>query len=105
MLEITQGATRVDKRWVVTRTMQRRGPPHMLVGDIDQFTQDGNLKLQLDTVQRGLESSLVDIEVHKLNHHQRDIHEDTRNIDSKQLHDSLATDMILIHAQHTIRLP
>lgn len=106
MAEIVQGTARINERRVLpSARSERRGSPHVLVGDIDQLAEDCNLEFQFDTVQRGLEGGLVDIVVPKLDDHQRDIHEDTSHVDGEQLQDSLATNMVLIQAQHAICLP
>lgn len=106
MAEIVQGMARVNERGVLcAASSERRRSPHMLVSDIDQLAEDCNLKFQFDAVQSGLEGRLVDIVISKLDDHQRDIHEDTGHVDGEQLQDSLATNMVLIQAQHAIRLP
>lgn len=106
MAEIVQGMVRVHERRILPAgCIERRRSPHMLVSDIDQLAENRNFEFQFDAVQRGLEGRLVDIEVPKLDDHQRNIHQDTRDVDGEQLQDSLATNMILIQAQHTICLP
>lgn len=71
--------------------------PDVLMGDVDQFAEHGDFQLQLDAVECRLERRLVDVEVHKLNDHQRDIHHDTGHVDRDQLHDGLATAPVAIH--------
>lgn len=99
MAEIVQGTARINERWVLSAaSSERRGSPHVLMGDIDELAEDCNLEFQFDAVQRGLEGGLVDIVVPKLDNHQRDIHEDTSHVDGEQLQDCLATNMVLIQA-------
>lgn len=53
------------------------GDTDILVGNLDQLTQDSNFRVQLNVVKRRFERGLVDVEVHELDDRQRNIHQDT----------------------------
>lgn len=69
---------------------RRLGLPGVSSHDVDQFTEHGNLQLQLDAVDHPFQGRLDDVQIQKLHHEEADVHYDDQQVDAEELIHDLA---------------
>lgn len=81
------------------------GFPDVVVDEVDEFTEDGELELEFDAVDDALEHGFHDVLVHVLDDEQAEVHDDDDEVDSDELVHDLALAAVRIEAQHADGFP
>lgn len=73
--------------------------------DFHQLAQNREFEFQFDAIYCRFQGRLVHVEIGVFNGNQGNIHQDTRQVDGKQIENDFAAVVLRIQLQHAIRFP